>query len=680
MAALGFAATAFAGSAKNGGTSQILLDSVNSSGGIATAGDSKLYSSIGQQSAPAVNNSNGYTLMGGFLAVVDETPPTVVITAPAASAGISGQIAIAGTAYDANGLTWTLYYGPGESPAVWKQISSGNQNITDNELAQWDSSERKGAYTLKIVAVDSRGNTSEGTVVIGVSNTITISGNLPAFKWMILSTPVEPAVADPATMFGTGEYKVYRWDPDVETTNERQGKNRLPSELHAGNGFWIKAFFDDHAYSFDGSVVDTTRDFVVTVKDGWNQIGTPYDREFPWEQVRVRHGGTEYDLSTAASMGFISSTLQGYDPDANSWVQLGINDNMQPRTGYFMRAYGESQLLFGPGAGLPGGVRRVVAPVYDFRMQISASTTNAADIDNYIGLSSSASTGYDILDAEEPPLSPEDSYISLYFSDNDPASGVARYANDIRPLLRAAEFSGWDFDVQTNQTGKTVTLTWNNAALPNDRFSFILLNSDTGERIDMSATGVYEYTAPDDPSYTTHFRIIVTRLQSGEVTRTVTLTPGWSLVSAPVDTTVTGALSQLGDDLPMLNVYQFYDNEYYAGENADIQAGQGYWIYVADNTEIDITGVPVDSELRISLKSGWNLLGNPFETDIPWETAAFESDGKTMSLFEAVSNGMTNGMLLEYNGASYTPASVLKPWKGYFLKSAKDCVLLLKQQ
>lgn len=679
MIALAIPAGAFAGSNKTGGAQTIMLDSAGSGGGAASGGAMKLYSSVGQASTPTQAAAGTYTLRSGFLAVIDETPPTVTFSTPAPASSQSGALGVAGTAADLNGVQWTLYYGPGASPSAWSQIASGSTSINAAALASWDTSGRSGAYTLKLVAVDGRGNTTSGSVTFNIGNTITVTGTIPAFKWVMMCLPNEPGVSDPISLFGSGEYKIFRWDPAASDLGT-QGRYRYPATLRAGESYWIKSYYNDLSYSVQGSNVDTTGDYVISLKTGWNQIGTPFNRSYPMMQARVRHNGNTYDMATAAALGLISPTMQEFDSDSNSWAQAGDGYEIEPREGCFIRAYADVDLLLGPGTGLPGGLARTIRPVYDFKIKLSAAAGGSADNDNYLGTVNLAHEQFDAFDAEEPPRTPDDQFISLYFPRDAWSRNAGRYANDFRaPARDPGSADSWTFNVETNESGAAVTLTWDNASLPGDRYTFTLVNLDTGERIDMAERGSYSYPADGGGVSQSHFKIEVVRLASALVTTTHTLDPGWNLISVPIEPEVTAALTQLGDDLPLLNVYQVFDGKFYDAAGADIQAGVGYWVFVADNAEIDIVGTPVSQlPLTVPLKPGWNLIGNPFETQIAWDDRVhFLCNGNGMALSAAVAAGITDGALYEYADSGYTKTGTLKPWKGYMLKAAAACELLM---
>ena len=609
--------------------------------------------------------------------------PTVSISSPISGADVSGSVTVSGTVDSLLLTDWNLYYGPGASPTAWKEVASGTVNVSSGTLGSWDASELAGTYVLKLTASDSLSQTSEATTTVTANNTATVSGTIPQYKWVLLSMPVQPSPSDPISLFGNSEYHIYRWDPDAaDDPWLRQFK--APTSLSAGDAFWIKSYDGDLNYSFNGAIVDTTQDYTVSLSTGWNQVGSPFNREFPWGQAQISYNGSTYDLTTAAGMGLISTTIYSYDSTATSWVQNDTTANLTAQTGYDVYTYEDVTLLLGPGAGRTGGIARLIRPVSDYKLKLSASAAQSADLDNYIGAINTAEADYDAQDAVEPRRSLDENYTSLYFDKPGWGARAGRYANDIRPQsAQPGDTETWNFTIETSEVGETVTLSWNASALPIDRFEFTLTDLATGQSINMGEQSNYTYTATGDEISEARFKIAVVKLVVEMITRSHTLSPGWNLISVPLEPEVTNALAQLGDDLPLLDVYQYFNGRFYVAEEADIQAGVGYWVHVSGDTEIDIVGMPVmDGQgVTVPLKPGWNLLGNPFEAPLDWgDNITLVCNGESISLTDAATAGIIGDRIFLFDGENYIAQAMgtnLEPWKGYFLKAAADCKIKL---
>ncbi len=680
-------AFAMASVPKTAGDYEIMMDALNSRGGVSTAGDMSLYSSIGQSADNNALTSTTYSLVNGFMGVIDELPPSVDLTNPIAFSTQSGTFDVIGTAYDRTDTQWTIYLAPTDNsdPDFLESLTSGSGNVAGHTFAQVDTTDYSGAYSVYIVAVDGRGNTATGSVAINIDHSITISGNIPKLEWIFMGMSAQPDPADPLTIFGaSNDFKIFRWDPELEETQELK-KYYSPESLAPGDGFWIRAFNSDIDYSYNAHPTETTADYTISIKPGWNQISSPYDEDYIWGNVAVESGGTTYSMEEAGSAGIINSTFWNYDNDAasgtESWVPRGEFDIMESGVGCLVYAWESADLIFDINKAASRPMARIVRPVEDYKINISARTDDTADLYNFIGSAGRSAVEFDPGDSPEPLATLHSRYTSVYFPRENWSKHPGNYSADIRPLARrTGDRQEWTMKVETTEAGKLVTLSWDSSAIPSDRFSFTLVNISNGDRVDMSAQSSYSYIAPAGGVSETDFRIEVVKLynEEGQVTLTKTLEPGWSLISVPLEPEITSALEQLGDDLPLLDVFQFFDGKFYPAESADIQAGIGYWVHVADNTEIDIQGVPVAAQISVPLRKGWNLVGNPYETSLAWsDNITFSCSGQTYTLSQAVDEGITSGKIYEYDGDSYSAAEQMSPWKGYFLKAYSQCDLII---
>lgn len=687
---------AVAGTNKTGGTYELLQDTANARGGESAGGSYTVLSSVGQRTSNPAASGGTFNAVSGILGAVDTTPPDVAFTSPAASASASGTIAAVGSAFDRNDVEWTLYVGGGASPSAWSEVASGSGNMAPGvTFGNWNSADYAGDYTFRIAATDGHGNTAEGTVTFYVDYTFTISGTLPAFQWVFMGVPVNAAESDPLSVFGAeNTFKIYRWNPaaDLDPYLDRY---ESPDTLGAGDGFWIKAFYDDLVYSFEGKPVETNSACQLELVAGWNQISLPFVKPFAWGSVQVTHGGGTYDLATAASMNLIDPVLYVLDEENNTWLQKkDESEIMQPKGGCFVYAYQDVQLTLDPDNRI---LAKIVRPIEDYRIRISAAAPGSADPDNYIGAANEAAAEADPFDSHEPPRTItgiEGAYTNLYFPRSGWAQNAGRYTNDFRPLApRAGHVESWTFNVDTSETGESVTLSWDAASLPAQRFSFTLVDTGNGETVDMAGTGEYSYIAAATGSEsisTAHFRIDVEKLQLVETDMTLALAPGWSLVSLPMEPAVSDAREQLGAAAGRVQAMQFHAGRYYdtaSQEGVDFQAGLACWLYAGEATELIFRGTPVGGAetIEIPLAPGFNAIGSPFAGGMTFGDNIIVAAGESeLRLSEAAGAGIVDATLYEYdNGTgSYIPlghGGVMEPWKGYFIRARSACTLKLKR-
>lgn len=100
-------------------------------------------------------NPCGHTKSQTAQVIVDNTPPTALITTPAPCTYTNAAgVPVNGTVNDANLLGWTLYYTGGDI-THWVPIATSTGPVSNGLLGTWNTAGlRKCAYTLRLVAHD----------------------------------------------------------------------------------------------------------------------------------------------------------------------------------------------------------------------------------------------------------------------------------------------------------------------------------------------------------------------------------------------------------------------------------------------------------------------------------------------------------------------------------------------
>lgn len=105
--------------------------------------------------------------------VIDNTPPTVSLTAPAAGSFVTAPLEVLGTASDLHLVEYRLAVAPlvnGVS-GPFSDIGFGVQSVTGGLLASWSALPPDGEYILRLSAFDLPGNMAENAITLGVDTT-----------------------------------------------------------------------------------------------------------------------------------------------------------------------------------------------------------------------------------------------------------------------------------------------------------------------------------------------------------------------------------------------------------------------------------------------------------------------------------------------------------------------------
>jgi hypothetical protein len=86
----------------------------------------------------------------------------VNLTAPALFSEVSGEAQIKGTAAGDGFLSYRVLVGQGLNPQEWLQVAEGSEPVTEDLLAEWDTSGLSGLYAvqLQVVRADQRVDTA----------------------------------------------------------------------------------------------------------------------------------------------------------------------------------------------------------------------------------------------------------------------------------------------------------------------------------------------------------------------------------------------------------------------------------------------------------------------------------------------------------------------------------------
>jgi methionine-rich copper-binding protein CopC len=105
---------------------------------------------------------------------------------------------------------------------------------------------------------------------------------------------------------------------------------------------------------------------------------------------------------------------------------------------------------------------------------------------------------------------------------------------------------------------------------------------------------------------------------------------------------------------------------------SSIEPGTGYWLIMKDNTEIN-TGEGAtfrkntDDPFTITLKPGWNLIGNPYNLDVSWTDV--KAANSTLTGF---------GNLRVFENGAFKDSDVLKKFRGAYVRNESQADLVVK--
>ena len=147
-----------------------------------------------------------------------------------------------------------------------------------------------------------------------------------------------------------------------------------------------------------------------------------------------------------------------------------------------------------------------------------------------------------------------------------------------------------------------------------------------------------------------------------------TLSSGWNLVSSMGFNDSFETLAN--DSNAIISIYKYGTGGYASlDKNLPLDQGQGYWLLALNSSELNDSNTSVDHQndpATISITSGWNLVGTPFNADINVNDLFSENLGSLQSIYQYGANGYQQ----------VEPSSgTLEQGKGYWLLSNNDFIV-----
>ncbi|MGA1875743.1 MAG: fibronectin type III domain-containing protein, partial [bacterium] len=168
-------------------------------------------------------------------------------------------------------------------------------------------------------------------------------------------------------------------------------------------------------------------------------------------------------------------------------------------------------------------------------------------------------------------------------------------------------------------------------------------------------------------SYNSNNEIIDTSNELKVMSRSMSLSEGWNIASLPV----LPVDRSVKDLFPEATAAFGFDNGGYTPlnlNNAPMEKGKGYWIYMPEAKTYTITGTSIDYFRIMNAKSGWSLVGSCSSQALP-----YADDGSIRAIF-----GFGDNKYSFFDTGS-TP-SQLGAGKGFWINLSKDTTLRLEGQ
>ncbi|MFK7925184.1 MAG: FG-GAP-like repeat-containing protein, partial [Bacteroidia bacterium] len=279
--------------------------------------------------------------------------------------------------------------------------------------------------------------------------------------------------------FGTYNKRQWRF---FHYQNERYDEYKEGIEqMTDGLGYWLITKSERSFNTGAGETVKVTEEspYVWNLKEGWNQIGNPYNFNLSWQEIRD---------ANAANIGSITNILT-YSDGFKTTQQDGVIDRF--RGGFIFAAAATT-------ISVPvlknTSVQRLAKPTdpksigpldhHTWQVPITVQTENMIYPVGGVGMNPEAKIDFDQYDQMLPPRLSE--YLDMHFYHED--FFFPWFAYDVVPTAKSYV---WEFTVESNLDQEEIQLKWDNSAFGNSGKQLILFDVERQLPIDMAEQTTY---------------------------------------------------------------------------------------------------------------------------------------------------------------------------------------------
>ena len=295
-----------------------------------------------------------------------------------------------------------------------------------------------------------------------------------ATEYRIIGLPGSSDLAVNALFSGTRnvDWQAY-WDNGAATNYLVEFDGSSTFRFSLGRAFWVIA---KGALNINRIVsappLNSALEAELPLSAGWNLITNPFNATIPWSKVQTTNGINAPIHTFTGSF----STSSNFDPYVGYYFFNGspnttLTKLRVPYAGIFTKAAD-------PIEAAPGG----------WRINVAFSSGGIIDDEAWIGVSSLAKNGLDLLDARKPRGLPD--LASVYFERTEWDNDFPAFASDIRREIEESET--WSFST-VNATGKSASLVFRGISGVPEECAVYLIDAERARTVDLRRDSIYSF-------------------------------------------------------------------------------------------------------------------------------------------------------------------------------------------
>jgi len=382
---------------------------------------------------------------------IDVSAPTIqsAVLSPS-DPGVLEEVTVTVTINDETGITSAnLYYTQGGSQAFTNlvlSVASGSSysatipssDVTRNGLIYFIQAEDDLGFVAISDTVGVAVNFSAGDLSTSSALSSAYSTGFPLDKWRLISIPaklddyqVGNVIGDELGSQTNSTWRLFEWD-DVSLSYRDN-----PNNFSSGESYWLYQRVEDNLLiSTPAGETGSMNGTSLTIKPGWNLIGSPYS--FPVDLVVDQnqfYGPVAYGLS------------------GESWSEVTVE--LRPWSGYalYNRTTGDQTLVIDPIGSTTGMLARQEALTEGWFGNLEAYAGDFSDRHNKFGQLTTAEDGVDHHD--NPEIVAPEAYLSITFVQD---GNNGKFTSDMRSFEQ--ELQVWEVHVTGQALDASVILNW----------------------------------------------------------------------------------------------------------------------------------------------------------------------------------------------------------------------------
>jgi hypothetical protein len=292
-----------------------------------------------------------------------------------------------------------------------------------------------------------------------------------------LDNPTVTSVFDELPPYDKAKWRISHYDNATNTNKELTPT----SNIKAGEAYWL--IIKDNPLvpitSGPGKTVDVSlQPHTVPLKAGWNQIGNPYNFNLQWTDLVAVNPG-------------LPVSFRAYNGAINNFENKTFLNKME---GGFVNVESDMQLVYpvkkcaGCREGFVSVALRNSIDEDEWDVDFTVKQGDISNVIGGVGMRLDASAGYDTYDGFSMPR------FSKYLDVNhDKKLNQYHYSKDVIP---SADKHTWNFKVETSETDRLTSISWDNSYLGTNDMNLILFDEVAQVWVDMKEYNSYNFTAP----------------------------------------------------------------------------------------------------------------------------------------------------------------------------------------